>query len=108
MDSKGIKANKLIHDLVMFYVKENYNNYLEEKKISFIPENEVEAVVNNIYIGRKTHLKKFIISSMKEIMKEEYIGDLFINNILIEVFRDDQLCKNRIILEIKEFQKNKN
>ena len=43
---------------------------------------------------------------MKEIMKDEYCGDLIVNNILIDVFRDDTLCKNRIILEIREYQKN--
>ena len=41
---------------------------------------------------------------LKDIMKDEYIGDLFINNILIEIFRDDNLCKNRIILEIRNYQ----
>ena len=38
-------------------------------------------------------------------MKDDYVGDLVINNILIDIFRDDDLCKNRIKLEITEYQK---
>ena len=38
-------------------------------------------------------------------MGEDYIGDLFVNNICIEIFRDDELCTNRIIQEIKNYQK---
>ena len=38
-------------------------------------------------------------------MKEDYVGDLLINNMLIDIFRDDKLCKNRIKLEIGEYQK---
>ena len=38
-------------------------------------------------------------------MKDDYIGDLFVNNICIEIFRDDELCTNRIIQEIKNYQK---
>ena len=37
---------------------------------------------------------------LKDDMPEEYI----INNLLSEIFRDDELCKNRIILEIKLHQ----
>ena len=39
-------------------------------------------------------------------MKDEYVGDLVINNILIDIFRDDDLCQNRITLEIIEYQKS--
>ena len=41
-------------------------------------------------------------------MKDEYVGDLLINNMLIDIFRDDELCKNRIKLEITKYQKNVN
>ena len=39
-------------------------------------------------------------------MGEDYIGDLFVNNICNDIFRDDELCTNRIIMEIKNFQRN--
>lgn len=106
MSSNSAKAQKLIHDLTLFYVKENYENYLKEKNITKIEDSKIDSVINELYSERKQHLKAFITQSMKEIMKDDYIGDLFINNILIDIFRDDTICKNRIILEIKEYQKN--
>ena len=97
--------NKLIEDLIMFYVKENYNNYLQEHKISKIDDDKIESVVDQIYTERKIHLKGFLKTSLQQIMKEDYIGDLVLTNICTEIFSDDELCKNRIIKEIKLFQK---
>tara|TARA_B100001094_G_scaffold294387_1_gene314963 strand:- start:419 stop:748 length:330 start_codon:yes stop_codon:yes gene_type:complete len=107
MSSNSIAAQKLIQDLILFYVKENYNQYLKERNIKVIPSKDIDSVVSSIYTEKKDHVRKFLISSMKEIMKDDYIGDIFINNICIDIFRDNELCKNRIILEINEYQKNK-
>jgi hypothetical protein len=96
----------LIRDLIMFYVKENYNQYLSDNSITSIPDTDIDKVINNLYSERKEHLKVFIKESLKKIMKEEYIGDLVLNNILIDIFRDDDLCKNRIRMEIVEYQKS--
>lgn len=96
----------LIRDLIMFYVKENYNQYLSDNSITSIPDTDIDKVINNLYLERKEHLKVFIKESLKKIMKEEYIGDLVLNNILIDIFRDDDLCKNRIRMEIVEYQKS--
>lgn len=106
MATNSAKAQKLIHDLTLFYVKQNYENYLKENNITRIEEDKIDSVISELYMDRKQHLKGFISQSMKEIMKDDYCGDIFINNILIDIFRDDNVCKNRIILEIKEYQKN--
>ena len=37
-------------------------------------------------------------------MKDDYIGDLALLNICNEIFEDDELCINRLTLEIKNFQ----
>ena len=50
----------LIRDLIMFYVKENYNQYLSEKSITSIPDSDLEMVNNKLYSERKEHLKVFI------------------------------------------------
>ena len=104
MSNSNTKVEKLIEDLTLFYVRENYLNHLKENNIKKIDDKGIEDVVDGLYSQRKDHLKTFIVSSLKDIMKDEYIGDLFINNILIEIFRDDNLCKNRIILEIRNYQ----
>lgn len=95
---------KNIRDLIYFYAKENYNEYLKQEKLKSIPDEKIKAVVKSLYTDRKDHLKKFIKGSLKTILKKEYPGDLVVNNLLIEVFRDDEYCVNRITLEIKMYQ----
>lgn len=96
---------KLVQDLILFYVKENYNIYLQENNLTVIDEDRLDDVIDKLYSDRKEHLKEFIKTSLKKIMGEDYVGDLVINNMLIDIFRDDLLCKNRIKLEINEYQK---
>ena len=105
-NSNQAKAQKLIQDLILFFVKENYNKYLSDNEIKKIQEDQIELVVKKIYQEKKSNIKEFLTTSLKKIMGEDYIGDLFVNNICIDIFRDDQLCTNRIILEIKNYQKN--
>jgi hypothetical protein len=97
---------KLVQDLILFYVKENYNIYLKDKQLTKIPDSSLDNVISELYSQRKDHLKGFIKSSLKEIMKDDYVGDLVINNMLIDIFRDEELCRNRIKLEIIEYQKS--
>ena len=97
-------ATKLIQDLILFYVKENYNHYLKTNDIKKIPDNKIKDVVTSIYSDKKDHLREFLKGSLKELMKDDYIGDLALLNICNEIFEDDELCINRLTLEIKNFQ----
>ena len=96
----SLNNTKLIEDLILFYVKENYLNYLKEKNISKIPDNEISSVIETLYSDRKAHLKQFLKSSLKELMKDDYIGDLAVQSICNEIFSDDEVCKQRLITEI--------
>ena len=95
---------KIIEELILFYVKENYNNYLKDKQINKIPTDNIKSVVKEIYSSRKDHLKDFLKLSLKQIMKENYCGDLVVINICTDIFNDDDLCINRITREIELFQ----
>ena len=95
---------KHIKDLIFFYIKTNYNNYLQENQIKTIPDDQVDIVIIQLYTERKEHLKNFVKGSLKTALKGEYPGDLVILNILLEIFADDELCKNRLITEIKLHQ----
>lgn len=97
---------KLIKDLVIFYVKENYNAYLLEKNINTIETSDLDSVIDLLYTQKKEHLKEFIKNSMKELLKDEHPGDLLINNIIMDIFRDDILCKTTLKTEIELYQKN--
>jgi hypothetical protein len=101
-------AQKLIQDLIFFYVKENYKKYIEKNNIKIINDKKLPSVIDELYIEKKNHLKTFLKDSLKEIMKDEYIGDLVVDNICYDIFNDDKLCKNRLILEIQLYQQKLN
>ena len=107
-----MSLQKNIKDLIFFYVKQNYENYLKVNEIEYISEDKITEVISSLYTERKEHLKEFIKTSMKRLMTEEYPGDLVILNVLVDIFSDDELCKNRLIVEIKlhqqKMQKGKN
>ena len=100
-----MSTNKLIQDLILFYVKENYNKYLEDHKIKEIPEKDIADVISQLYVTKKEHIQTFLKDSLKQLMKDEYFGDQTLSNICREIFSDDELCKNRLIMEIKNYQK---
>ena len=97
---------KLIKGLIIFYVKENYTVYLLEKNIKTIENSDLDSIIDLLYTQKKEHLKEFIKNSMKELLKDEHPGDLLINNIIMDIFRDDILCKTTLKTEIELYQKN--
>ena len=96
----------IIKELITFYIKTNYEQYLADNEIETIQTEQIDNVVDTLYTNKKEHLKTFILSSMKELLKDEYPGDLIISNILNDILRDDQLCKRTLINEIDLYQKN--
>lgn len=103
------KATKLVKDLVLLYIKENYNEYLKQNNLQKIQEDQIKNVITQLYTERKQHLKEFLKTTIKKISEsrgEEYIGDLFINNLCNEMYNDDDLCIKRLVLEITNYQKN--
>ena len=95
---------KRIRDLIHFFVKENYNNYLEVNKITTILDNDIPNVVEQLYDNKKNHIQVFVKDSLKIMLGNEMPEEYIINNLLSEIFRDDILCKNRLIMEIKIHQ----
>ena len=46
----------------------------------------------------------FVKQSLKQMLHDDYPGDLVVLNILINVFEDDEYCINRLELEIRDYQ----
>lgn len=95
---------KMIKDLVIFYVKTNYEEYLKSNDIEKIEDDSISSVIDSLYTEKKEHLRGFILNSMREMLKTEYPGDLPINAILNDVFRDDEFNKTKLVQEITTFQ----
>ena len=97
---------RTIKDLVIFYVKENYNSYLKENKLEKIDKEKIKGIISELYYPKKDHLKQFVKESMKELWKNEYPGDLIIDNIFFSIYQDDKFNINRICVEIELHQEN--
>ena len=95
----------IIKELTTFYIKTNYEQYLTDNNIESIPQSDIDKVIDELYTDKKEHLKSFILSSMKELLKSEYPGDLIIQNIVNDIVRDDELCKSTLTREIEIYQK---
>ena len=95
----------IIKELTTFYIKTNYEQYLTDNNIESIPQSDIDKVIDELYTDKKEHLKSFILSSMKELLKSEYPGDLIIQNIVNDIVRDDELCKFTLTSEIEIYQK---
>ena len=97
---------KTIRDLIFFYVKENYHQYLTDHNLDEIPKNNIRGIINKLYTTKKDHLKDFLKSSLIILLKDDYPGDLVILNIIVDIFADDELNQNRLYLEIVTYQEN--
>ena len=95
---------KMIKELVIFYIKTNYEEYLKSNSIDKIEDDKIPEVVDGLYTEKKEHLRGFILNSMREMLKSEYPGDLPINAILNDVFQDDEFNKTKLVDEIKTYQ----
>jgi hypothetical protein len=100
------KLERTIKDLVIFYIKENYNNYLKENNLNKINKDKIKEIISNLYYPKKDHLKQFVKDSMKELWKDDYPGDLIIDNVFFDIYQDDEFNINRISVEIELHQEN--
>jgi hypothetical protein len=95
---------KRIRDLIHFYVKENYNNYLQKNNITSITDEDIPTIVMKLYTEKKGHIQVFVKDSLKIMLQNEMPAEFIINNLLSDIFRDDELCKHRLTIEIKLHQ----
>ena len=83
----------------------NYDKEHEyEKEENGFKEEDIPTVVDQLYTVKKDHIQVFVKDSLKVMLQEEMPDEYIINNLLSEIFRDDELCKNRLIMEIKLHQ----
>lgn len=99
-----------IKNIIFYYIKKKYNEHLETENLKFISDYQLQDLVDNLYTKEKESLQKYIRNCLKDMYQDNYNSAL-VENIIYEIFDDEELAKNRVILEIKSFQehqKNKN
>ena len=92
-----------IRNIIFYYVKNQYNIYLQENNLKFINDNELKSIITDLYVEQKKDLQLFIKNCLKEMMQDNYPGAL-VENIIFEIFQDKDMAINRVTLEIKKYQ----
>tara|TARA_B100000029_G_C16990174_1_gene747191 strand:- start:199 stop:510 length:312 start_codon:yes stop_codon:yes gene_type:complete len=96
-----------IKELVSFYIKINYEEYLKENNIDKIEESKIKDIITEMFNTRKEHLLQFLKESLQDILKDEYPGNERINDIYNDLLSDRDFCITKVTTEIKLYQKNK-
>lgn len=95
-----------IRNIIFYYIKQKYTNILQDKKNSLIEREELVDMVDNLYNTEKGELQQYIRDCLKDMMLDQYNSPL-VENIIFEIFDDEELAKNRVILEIENYQQFK-
>lgn len=93
----------MIRDIIFFYVKFYYDKYLTEHNLSSMTETNIEDFINIYYVEKQQDLKDYIRKSLKKNLGSEY-NSIAVENIIMELFNDSDMAKERIRLEISDFQ----
>tara|TARA_B100001057_G_scaffold491959_1_gene583308 strand:+ start:292 stop:648 length:357 start_codon:yes stop_codon:yes gene_type:complete len=99
-----------IKNITFFFIKKYYLKYLEDNKLNTIPDTELKLVVSNLYNEKQTELKNYIRGTMRKNFPnydQDFTLKTGTEQIILEMFEDDEFSKNRLILEIKNYQDGK-
>jgi hypothetical protein len=95
----------LIKDIIFFYVKYYYDKKIKELNISKLTEKQIEEFVEEHYTNKDKELRDYIRKSLKKNQGDDY-NPISTENILLEIFSDAEMAKERIRLEIIDYQNN--
>lgn len=98
--------NENIRNIIFYYIKQKYNGYLKEHNKTFVENDELVNLINTLYSEEKDKLQEYIRNCLRDMMQSSY-NSMVVENIIIEIFSDEQLAKNRVMMEINSFQENK-
>ena len=94
----------MIRDITYFYIKHFYDKTLTETKQTKLENNMLSELIDNLYINKSLDLKKYIRDTLNENLENNY-NSFAVENIILEMFNDPTYSKQRIYLEIVEYQK---
>lgn len=94
----------MVRDITYFFIKYYYEKQLTETRQKILPDNELRALIDNLYIEKANELKKYIRDTLKENLGNGY-NSFAVENIILEMFSDPEYSKYRVFLEIVEYQK---
>ena len=109
--NKGFSLPNTIRNITFHFIKVHYNKYLEEHNISKISKEKIPEVVNELYEEKEQELKKYIRGTMRKNFPDydkNFTLKTSTEEIILEMFDDPDFSKNRIIIEIENYQRKIN
>ena len=106
--NKGFSLPNTIRNITFHFIKVHYNKYLEQHNISKISKEKIPEVVNELYEEKEQELKKYIRGTMRKNFPDydkNFTLKTSTEEIILEMFDDPEFSKNRIILEIENYQR---
>lgn len=94
----------MVRDITYFFIKYYYDKELETTNQSKLSETILQELINNLYIEKANELKKYIRDTLKENLGAKY-NAFAVENIILEMFNDPEYSKQRVFIEIIEYQK---
>ena len=85
-----------------------FEKYLEEHNLKKIGKEQIPQVVNELYEEKETELKKYIRGTMRKNFPDydkNFTLKTSTEEIILEMFGDPEFSKNRIIIEIENYQR---
>ena len=99
-----------IKNITFYFIKQHYNKYLEEKELEKIPKDEIASVVDQLYTDKEQELKKYIRGTMRKNFPDydqNFTMKTTTEEIILEMFEDPDFSKNRLAIEIENYQEGK-
>lgn len=108
---RQINLPNTIKSIVLHFIKVHYKQYLDNNKLTKIPSEEVDDVVNNLYDEKQSELKKYIRGTMRRNFPDydsNFTMKTTTEEIILEMFDDPDYSKSRLVVEIKNYQETLN
>lgn len=96
----------LVREIIFFYVKHYYDKYLTQNNITIMNEMHIDAFIKQYYTDKEKELREYIRNTLKKNQGASY-NSMAVENILLEMSSDPIMAKERIKLEIQDYQRNR-
>lgn len=96
----------LIREIIFFYVKHFYDRYLLQNNISTMTTEHIDKFIKLYYTDKETYMRDYVRNTLKKNQGAAY-NSIAVENILLEISSDPIMAKERIKLEIQDYQTNK-
>ena len=111
VQNKGFNLPNTIRNITFHFIKVHYNKYLEDHNLKKIGQEKIPEVVNELYEEKEQELKKYIRGTMRKNFPDydkNFTLKTSTEEIILEMFDDPEFSKNRIIIEIENYQRKIN